>query len=186
MHLFSKTSINLPLKQSAHTYSARSNEGCCTPCPEHSSACTPCCCPAKYCTELQGRWGQNGLNGTEGLASKESGWKGGDARSPCHGCEHPGWLFLLHVLLSVRAVVAQCRWAPLPRCWHTQQLEYLHHVVMAMQCLQMQLRARCCSALQCWGTLPKLFIAWKPERCKCPDGFTLLYTVNHSGLCSFL
>lgn len=66
--------------------------------------------------ELQGRCSQNGLNGTEGLASKERGWKRGGARSLCRGCEHPGWLFLLHVLLFVQAVVAQCRRAPLPRC----------------------------------------------------------------------
>lgn len=39
---------------------------------------------------------------------------------------------------------------------------------------------------QCWGTLPKLFTAWKSGRCKCPDGFPLLHTINHFGLCSFL
>lgn len=187
MHLFSKTSTDLPLRQSTHTLTvpgamrgaARPALG--TALPAHPAA-------ARRSTA----WSCRG--DAVRMASMEL--KGWPLRKGDGNVEVPG-ASAVAVSTQVGSFCSMCSYL-CGQLWHSAGGLLCHAAdthssssfctMLSWQCNVCRCSCEHAAALpwQCWGTLPKLFTAWKSGRCKCPDGFPLLHTINHFGLCSFL
>lgn len=156
MHLFSKTSSDLPLRQSAHTLTVPgAMRG--AACPALGTALPAHPAAARRSTA----WSCRG--DAVRMASMEL--KGWPLRKGDGNVEMPG-ASAKAVSTQVGSFCSMCSYL-CGQLWHsaggllchaadTQQLKFVHHVVMAMQCLQVQLRACCCSALAVLGNAAKI------------------------------